>query len=122
MFNMVIHDMFMAIVGSTSNDISIENINKARKLLKDIDKQWEYSFRILGFTKTLGAKHHYLHHICDYMCIWRIPIGYISEQSVESFQKVCQLIFNRYRNQRGVKRLKYAIHQILLITSPTYQA
>ena len=57
------------------------------------------------------------------MCIRRIPIGYASEQSVESFQKECQLIFDRCRNERDVKKLKCAIHQtILFITSPTHQA
>ena len=68
----------------------------------------------IGCKGTLSTSY----QICDYICMWRIPIMNISEQSVESFRKVCQLVFSRYRNQRGVKRLKDAIHKILLVTSP----
>ena len=112
---------FMAIAGSAAPEISEEKIEEAREIIVKFDKQWKYSKQILGIKKTLGAKHHYPYHCIQYMSIWAIPLGYISEQSVESFQKVCQSVFNRYQGQRGTLKLKYAIHHIMTLTSPTYQ-
>ena len=72
-------------------------IDKAKKIIFEFDKQWKHSKKVLVIKKTLGAKH----HCVEYMSIWRMPIGYISEQSVESFQKLCQSVFHRYQGQRG---------------------
>ena len=68
-----------------------------------------------------GVKLHYFGHCIEYMEVWGIPIGYISEQSIEGFHQTCSMVMKRYNNQRGLLRMKYAIHQLILVTSPTYQ-
>ena len=72
-------------------------IHPLRMLMKR-GNYWKHSFRTLRFTKTVGAKHHYLNQ-------QRMLTAHTSEQSVGSLQKVCQLTFDGYKDQRGVKRL-----------------
>ena len=78
---------FMSIAGRTCAEISDGDIDKAKDIILKFDEQWAHSKKILGIHKTLGAKQHYLYHAIEYMYIWKIPLGYISEQSVESFKK-----------------------------------
>ena len=75
----------------------------------------------IGNESELGAKYQYYLKV-RYMKLWRVPLGYICEQSIESFHKDCTLIFRRYHNQRGLLNLKYALRTLQLITSPTCQA
>ena len=74
----------------------------------------------LDINHSLGAKGHYLGHCLEYMELWRIPIGYVSEQSIEAMKKTYGDILNRYNNQRGLLKVKYSIRHLLLTTSPTY--
>ena len=118
---MNLYNKLMSIIGSNRSFIEEPDIEKARKILEEFDKQWKYSAVILNVPISLGTKYHYLHHAIEFMEIWRIPIGYVSEQSIESFHKTCSMVFRRYVNQRGTLRIKYAIRQLFLITSPVYQ-
>ena len=111
----------LSIIGKSTNIISIEEIDKAKALVIELNKHWKRTVAILDISKTLGTKFHYLHHCVEYMYIWRFPIGYLSEQSIENYNQTYKAVFDRYKNQKGVLRLQYAIRQLLLITSPTYQ-
>ncbi len=111
----------MSIIGSSKSVIDDKSIEEAEKLLDKFHKQWLYSSKVLYIDQSLGAKYHYLCHCIQYVKLWRLPIGYISEQSIEAFHKTCSNVFNRYRTQRGVLRVKYSMQQLMFITSPLYQ-
>ena len=40
-------NQFRQIVGEVSNDVSVEDIDAARSLLKDTDEPWKYSLTCL---------------------------------------------------------------------------
>ena len=115
------YNEFMSIVGSSKPWIEESDCERARQILLDIDNRWSYMRRVIDYASSLGAKYHYLGHCLDYVILWRMGLGFINEQSIEHFHKVCSGVFRRYINQRGILRTKYAMHQIMLITSPLYQ-
>ena len=84
-------------------------------------KQWKHTKNECFIYKTLGTKFHYYKHIDEFIDIWQFPIGYIHEQSVESYHKIYNQLRRRYLNQRGKLRVKFSIEQLFLITSPLYQ-
>ena len=96
-------------------------IEKAEKLLADLIKQWIFSKRVLGIKRGLGAKLHYLGHALEYVRLWRIGIGYISEQSIEGYHQTCSRVFDLYKRQRGIARIQYAIQRLMFVTSPLYR-
>ena len=106
----------MAIIGSADHGIDNKRCDDAMNVLCEYEKQWIRTAQISG----IGTKYHYLYHCIEYMRIWRIPIGYINEQSIENFHKTCSRVFRRYKNQRGLLKIKYSMHQLMLITSPLY--
>ena len=114
-------NLFMSIIGRATNTISKEDCGKARKALDKFDQYWKEMTSILGVSNSLGCKYHYLMHCVEYCELWGIPLGYISEQSIESFHKVCSMVWRRYLNQRGKKIVELFIKHLLLVTSPTYQ-
>ena len=114
-------NQLMSIIGKSDCWIEETQCEEARQLLQQLDMSWTHTRTLLGIAKSLGAKYHYLSHCFEYMTLWRIGIGYCSEQSIESYHKTCSMVFRRYGNQRGLLRIKYAIRQLMLITSPTYQ-
>ena len=109
------------IIGTTEIFVNEDQCEAAERALKELDEVWQRTRQLFGIGSTLGTKYHYFRHCIDYMRIWRIGIGHISEQSIEHFHKTCTSVFNRYRNQRGLLRVKYGLHQLMLITSPLYQ-
>ena len=86
------------------------------------DKIWQRIRNIFGISSTLGTKYHYLRHCIDYMRIWKLGICYLSKQSIENSLKTCTMVFWRHRNQRGLLRKKYAIHQFMFTTNPLYKS
>ena len=116
-----LYNSFMALIGSAKSYINEEKIEEAEKLLKQFDKQWKYSSNILGINSSLGAKYHYLEHAVQYSKIWRFPIGYVSEQSIEGYHKTCSKVFSLYKTQRGIDRIRLAIQRLMFVTSPLYR-
>ena len=116
------YDGFMSIAGKATSTIAPAEIDEPEELLFKFDKQWECTAAILNIPVSLGAKFHHLYHIMEWMRIWGVPIGYLSEQSIEGFHQTYNNVHRRYTNQRGILGLKYAVHQLMLITSPTYQS
>ena len=116
------YNKLMSIIGKSDCWVEEQQCDDAQRLLDDLDRTWTYTRTVLGVTSSLGTKYHYLAHCVEYMRLWRILIGYISEQSIESYHKRCSMLFRRYRNQRGLLRIKYALRQLMLITSPLYQS
>ena len=112
----------MSIIGTTNLFVDEEYCEAADKVLIELDQTWRHTRNLFNISSTLGTKYHYLRHCIDYMRIWRMGIGYNSEQSIENFHKTCTMVFRRYRNQRGLLRVKYAIRQLMFITSPLYQS
>lgn len=117
-----LYDNFMSIAAAATPTITTAKIEEAAQLLYKFEKQWKYTAAILNIPISLGAKFHYLYHIIEWMRIWGIPIGYISEQSIEGFHQTFSMVYRRYTNQRGLLGIKYAVHQLMLVTSPTYQS
>ena len=76
----------------------------------------------LSVNSSSGAKGHYLGHCFDYIELWRIPLGYINEQSIGALNKTYNDVLNRYNNQGGLLKVEYSIRHLLLITSPIYQS
>ena len=61
------------------------------ELLKDLDRNLEY-IKVCVFFEYYNIK------------LWRIRIGYISEQSVEGYHKTCSMVFrNVYKPERVIK-------------------
>ena len=117
LFNEVMH-----LFGKSTDCIDEVYIEQTRDALSKFEKQWMYTSQIMGIDTSLGAKYHYLSHCVAYMDLWKIPLGFLSEQSIEGANKVYGNILKRYKNQRGLLKIKYSMHQLLLITSPTYQS
>lgn len=69
---------------------------------------------------TLGAKGHYYPHSMQFQEIWKMSNGHCDEESVEKFHKDSTAVLLRYKSQRGLLRIKYAMNHLLLITSPAY--
>ena len=114
------YNKLMRINGSSKCWVEEEECEEAKDLLEELDRCWTHARSLFSCAASLGAKYHYLSHCVEYMRLWRIGIGYISEQSVEGFHKTWSLVFRRYQNQRGLLRIKYEIRQLMLITSPLY--
>ena len=112
----------MAIIGTTNLFIDEAQCEAAEKVLIELDNAWTHTRNLYNIGLTLGTKYHYLRHCIEYMRIWSMGIGFISEQSIEHFHKVCTMVFRRYRNQRGSLRVKYGNHELMLRTSPLYQS
>ena len=115
-------NQLMSIIGKSEPYVEESQCKEAEKALKELDKAWTRTRNLFNISLTLGTKYHYLRHCIDYMRIWSLPIGYISEQSIENFHKTCSMVIRRYRNQRGLLRVKYAMQQLIFITSPLYQS
>ena len=94
----------MRILNGSRNIIEDRNIQKAKQILHQYHNHWEYTKRILNMNMSLGKNYHYLCHTVEYISIWNIPIGFVSEQSVDTFHKICCMIWHRYYNQQGVMR------------------
>lgn len=59
---------------------------------------WNYAKTVLNtlnINNSLGAKGYHLRHCLEYgyMNLWRIPIGYASEQPIEALNKTYGDIF-----------------------------
>ena len=115
-------NVLMSIIAKPEALITEDQCDEANRALLELDKTWKRTKNMFSITSSLGTKYHYLYHCIEYMRIWGLPIGYISEQSIENYHKTCSMILRRYRNQRGVLRIKCGIHQLLLKTSPLYQS
>ena len=115
------YNALMAVIGTSKPCIDESDCMNARRLLDDLDKRWTYMRSVVEYALSLGTKYHYLGHCVEYFEFWRLGLGFISEQSIENFHKTCSFVFRRYRNQRGLLRTKYSMHQLMLITSPLYQ-
>ena len=111
----------MHILNKSTHTISESDIAKAEELLKTYDKHWQYINRILDLNISLGPKYHYLIHCIEYVKTWKIPLGFINEQSIEAFHKICDMVLNRYSNQRGLLHVKYSMRHLMVLTSPIYQ-
>ena len=118
---MNIYNILMNIINKSEHVIPITDCNKAEKLLQEYYDHWQYTKRILNLNTSLGAKGHYLQHCVEWMKLWNIPLGYVNEQSVEAFHKICSMVLRRYYNQRGILKVKYAMRQLMVITCPLYQ-
>ena len=99
-----IYDQLMSVIGKSDCWIEEKECEKAKELLVELDKRWTHTRAMVGVANSLGKKYHYLSHCVDYMTLWRLGIGYINEQSIESFHKTCSMVIRRYRNQRGLLR------------------
>ena len=51
-----------------------------------------------------------------------ILVTAFGKQSIENSLKTCTMVFWRHRNQRGLLRKKYAIHQFMFTTNPLYKS
>ena len=111
----------MSRIGKSDPWIEEKECEEVKELLREFEETWTFTKNILNISSGLGTKYHYLFHCVEYMVYWRLPIGYISEQSTECFHKTCSAVFRRYNNQRGCLRVKYSMHQLMVITSPSYQ-
>ena len=118
--SMKYYNQLMHLLNKSTNTISKSDCTKAEQILQQYYKHWQYTKRILNLDLSLGAKYHYLKHCVEYIHIWRIPLGYINEQSIEAFHKICSMVLQRYYNQRGILKIKYAMRQLMVITSPLY--
>ena len=88
----------MAIVWSSDAWIEEYQCEKARQLLIELDQRWSYMRKVVDYASSLGAKYHYLGHCLDYVSFWRMGLGFINEQSIEHFHKICSGVFRRYMN------------------------
>ena len=70
----------MSIIGSNELFVEEKECEAAEKALTDLDKVWQRTRNLYNINSTLGTKYHYLSHCVDYMRIWSMGIGYISEQ------------------------------------------
>jgi len=68
----------------------------------------------------MPPKYAYLYQCVEFMCLFKVPIGYLNDQSVEGFNKLFMRVMSAYMNQRGQKKVQYSMKKLNLITSPKY--
>ena len=85
----------MPISGKAKLTIQPTEVEKAKNILAEFDEHWKYTSVILNVPLSRGAKYHYMQHVVDWMEVWSVPIGYVSEQSIEGFHKTCSMVYHR---------------------------
>jgi len=44
----------------------------------------------------------------------------MDEESTEEYYQICNVLDRKYKNQRGILKVKYSMNKLTLLTSPKY--
>ena len=124
---------FFDVVGKAKAVMAESDILKADNLsiqIKNLYDELQRRWPNVNLTKkgdrfkeySLGNKFHLVFaHTVEFMRIWGCSAGWVNEESVEALNKDLGNLFKRYSTQRGCLRVKYAMSQLHLMTSPKYR-
>ena len=111
-------DSLVKIIGQSKPTLTLEECQKARLILADVDDKWKRLQKSVYVNRGMPPKYHYLGECVEFVCYWRMPLGYCNEQSVEAFHQICNRLRRNYLNQRGELRVKYMMDKLLHIACP----
>merc|ERR1712228_124975 len=100
--------------------VSLEECERAKKLLSVLLSNWLKAKKELKLTQGLPPKFHYFYHEIETMFNFKAPSGWWNDQSMEGLNQIGIGVMDNYSSLRGIDRVKYASKKLFLITSPTY--
>ncbi len=80
----------------------MRSVLQQKHLLTSLHSNWLNAKSKLNLEAAMPPKYSYLYQCVEMMCLFKIPIGYSNDQSVEGFNKLWMRIMSTYMNQLGI--------------------
>ena len=110
----------LKILSQSKPIVTEEECRKARQHLKELDDAWKVLRQSPFVICEMPPKYHYLKECVEFVDLWKMPLGFCCEQSIEALHQVCNAVRRAYLNQRGILRVLFMMHKMTLITAPEF--